>query len=168
MFMNELIHGGFMKIQLTNVKHAKFMSQETECFSATIVIDGKICGQVSNEGHGGGNIYHPWSVSTTLNDHAKTLPKMKTNYGELEMDADLVIGDLFTKWQLEKELKRTLKTRILFVRDGKLLQTNKGTSQDIEAEIKNPQLVTRLRAEKVLNQLSFDEALSIFTETVNI
>jgi len=155
-----------MKIEIRNVKYAKFMSEETECFEATVLIDGKVEGKVSNEGHGGCNFYHPHTLGDKLNEYAKTLPPCKSQYGDLEMDADLLIGDLFEKWSLEKDLKKTLKTRVLFVRDGKLLQTKKYEANQLELLLKTRlnDLVVAVKAEKVLNVLPFDEALSIFAQ----
>lgn len=153
-----------MKIEIRNVKYAKFASQETECFQATVLIDGKVVGQVSNEGHGGNNMYYPHSVETTLDEHAKTLPPCQTQYGPLEMSADLIIGDLFTQWLLAKDLKTALKTRVLFVRDGKLLQTKKYPKEQVARIANTPELALQLKAEKVLNSLPFDEALSIYVK----
>lgn len=153
-----------MKIEIRNVKHAKFASQETECFEATVLINGKVEGHVSNEGHGGNNRYHPFELETKLDEHAKTLPQCETQYGPLEMSADLIIGELFTNWLLEKDLKKTLKTRVLFVREGKLFQTKKYDSVILNGLLNNPQAVEKLSAEKVLNVLPFEEALSIFAK----
>jgi hypothetical protein len=155
-----------MKIEIRNVKYAKFASQETECFEATVLIDGKVVGKVSNEGHGGNNMYYPHDVETTIDTYAKTLPPCKTEYGDLEMSSDLVIGELFTQWLLAKDLKNTLKTRALFLKDGKLLQTKKYPKEQLEKIVKLPEFVVALKAEKVLNNLPFDEALSIFVAKV--
>ena len=48
-----------MKLELKNVKHAAFASQETHCFEATLYVDGKRFATVSNEGHGGCNYEYP-------------------------------------------------------------------------------------------------------------
>ena|SRR5690348_9086905 len=153
-----------MKIEIRNVKHAKFASQETECFEATVLIDGKVEGHVSNEGHGGNNMYHPFQLEEKLDAYAKTLPPYKSQYGDLEMSSDLLIGDLFTKWLLEKDLKRTLKSKILFLRDGKLLQIKK-----VEGDLA-PQHVDKykvaLKTDTILNVLPFNEALDIFVAKV--
>lgn len=41
-----------MKVELKNIKIAKFASEETLCFEATIYIDGKRSGTVKNNGWG--------------------------------------------------------------------------------------------------------------------
>ena len=47
-----------MEIKLKNLKIAKFMSEETTCFQATIYVDGKIAGTAQNDGHGGSTYCH--------------------------------------------------------------------------------------------------------------
>ena len=47
-----------MDIKLKNLKIAKFMSEETTCFQATIYVDGKIAGTAQNDGHGGSTYCH--------------------------------------------------------------------------------------------------------------
>ena len=41
-----------MKITLKNVKHYESMSEETDCFEASLYVDGKKVGRVSNRGTG--------------------------------------------------------------------------------------------------------------------
>ena len=47
-----------MKVEIRNVKHHPDLSEETECFSADLHIDGKRIGSVSNRGTGGGDDCH--------------------------------------------------------------------------------------------------------------
>lgn len=82
-----------MKIELKNVKHAAFASQETDCFQASVYIDGARAGEVSNEGHGGPNRYEPWALQTRINEYAKTLPSVHYHGMDLPQDADTLIGD---------------------------------------------------------------------------
>ena|SRR5690242_14376724 len=153
-----------MKIEIRNVKHAKFASQETDCFEATVLIDGKVEGRVSNEGHGGCNFYHPHDLGFKLDEYAKTLPPCQTQYGPLEMSSDLLIGELFNKWLLEKDLKKTLKSKILFLRDGKLLQVKKIVGEQVEVAVEKYKVA--LKTDTILNALPFNEALDIFVAKV--
>jgi hypothetical protein len=41
------------RITLKSFKTVKWMSEETTCFTATVLLDGKTIGEASNEGHGG-------------------------------------------------------------------------------------------------------------------
>lgn len=45
-------------ISLEDFKYCDWMSEETNCFRATLVVDGKNIGEAYNEGHGGSAYYH--------------------------------------------------------------------------------------------------------------
>jgi hypothetical protein len=111
-------------VTLSKIKYAAFASEETNCFEATVLIDGKPAGTVSNEGRGGCDNFHPRALQQQLNEIAAALPPIDTEYN-LKNDAELLIGKLFENYLLEKELKKALKKRILFTKSGgKLYQTN--------------------------------------------
>ncbi len=42
-----------MKIELKNIKHSEFASEETFCYEATLYVEGKPFAQVRNDGQGG-------------------------------------------------------------------------------------------------------------------
>ena len=42
-----------MKLELKNIKHTAWASQETHCYQASLYVDGKPVAIVSNDGHGG-------------------------------------------------------------------------------------------------------------------
>jgi len=49
-------------ITLKNIKVIKRMSHETECFTASVYIDGKKAGSVENTGQGGCHSYYPANI----------------------------------------------------------------------------------------------------------
>ena len=164
-----------MKIEIKNVKFAEFASTDSNCFTATVYIDGKKAGEVHDDGNGGGMEYNPWSMAHILNEHAKTLPKMKMEgYADLEMDPDLIIGDLFEKWLTEKEsratLKRKLKNNILFVKDKKVwvvkVPNANLTSRPIEPELKKI-LMEKYKADEILNTIPFEDAIATYIKLTN-
>jgi len=57
-----------MKIELKNIKHAEFASQETNCYEATIYINGKREGLVSNDGQGGCDNVTPWQLAREIDE----------------------------------------------------------------------------------------------------
>jgi hypothetical protein len=63
-----------MEITLKNISHNERLSEETNCFSATIYIDGKKAGEASNHGHGGPTMLHPRELEQKIDAYAKTLP----------------------------------------------------------------------------------------------
>lgn len=158
-----------MKIELRNVKHAAFASQETPCFSAAVFIDGKKAGEASNQGHGGPNHIQPRSLEDALTAHAATLPDVATDYEidgkpfSLRPTADYLISEAFTDWATERDLSRLLKGKLVFIKGGKILATKKidpATLKVLLADGDN--LRQRHGADVVLNALPFAEALDLY------
>jgi hypothetical protein len=152
-----------MKIEVRNVKVAKFASRETLCFTAQVILDGKVVGTAMNDGHGGANLYEPRGLYDRLETHAKTLPDITTFATPLRMTADLVIDFLVQDFLAAKDFKKTIASRVLCVdSDGKVVQTKKlpkGT--DIETVART--FVGKPGVAHVLNLLPEDKALAIFT-----
>lgn len=153
-----------MKIELRNVKHAKFASEETECFQAVIYLDGIEVGSVSNEGHGGCNYYTNPTTRERLNVYGKTLPKRVTKYKkddgsfyELDYDADILIGDALIRALESKRLKTMLRTKVVMLDAGKIYTLRVEPFSIAGVKIKYP-------TAKILNELPFEEALDTFLE----
>lgn len=134
-----------MNIEIKNVKHSEFASQETHCFQATIYLDGKRFAQVENDGHGGcDNVYPipgaklkgkewrdkldaveaelgkeiiPFDGDTYVNDAGIERSSTFTLTNSLE----LVVGNLVNKWLQDKEIKTILR-RISYIKEGGLYQ----------------------------------------------
>jgi hypothetical protein len=47
-----------MKIELKNIKHSEWGSEETQCFQANIYLNGKLVGFCDNDGKGGSTSYN--------------------------------------------------------------------------------------------------------------
>lgn len=159
-----------MKIELRNLKHSKWASQETDCFQADVWIDGKRAGQVSNDGHGGANDYAPWQLSETLNEYAATLPAVVFTIDgkphSVPQDADGLIGDALIAKLHERDLKRILSNRVVYVdRQGRLMQTKTTDKTAMARILKMPDLTDRLGAIQVLNLMPLTDALSIYART---
>ena len=107
-----------MKIELKNVKHSEFASHETDCFQASVYIDGKKAGTVDNDGQGGCNRYSPWQLADTLDAYAKTLPPDVYEYGgethTMEQNADILIGDLLNRHLQAKKNKSLCRGKTVF------------------------------------------------------
>jgi len=107
-----------MKIELKNIKHSEFASAETNCFEASVWIDGKRAGTVKNDGQGGPNMYHPWTLENVLNEYAKTLPPVNAFGYEIQDDADTLIHPILTAWLTNKENRRICARRTCFRKPG--------------------------------------------------
>lgn len=111
-----------MNIELKNVKFHASMSEETNCFEATIYVDGKKIGDVNNRGYGGPNDYHYTDKARgdAFEKYCRALPPhvYPAGNGMVEFsvpsDEDCVIDELFSKWLHAKEMKRLCKGRTLF------------------------------------------------------
>lgn len=156
-----------MDIALRNIKHAAFASEETHCFSATVYIDGKKAGTVSNAGHGGPNDYEPHTLEATLDAHGLTLPVHHLLVGtvdhEITVDAEILIGDLVNDYLVSRELKRSMATRILFTRAGVLYESKRLSKSHVLIHLADPDKVkTALKADQILNLMPIDQALVIY------
>jgi hypothetical protein len=168
-----------MKIELKNLKHMESLSEETNCFTATVYIDGKRAGEASNRGHGGCNEYHPFELHQRLADYAKTLPEV-TDQVPMRRDengatvyeawthqpnADSLIDNLVTEALIVKDLRKLLSGRVAVLRNGQIYQSNKVPAATLAHWLSPGEIektTKAMKAEKVLNVLPFDEALKIY------
>jgi hypothetical protein len=154
-----------MNIELRNVKYAAFASEETACFSAAVFIDGKRVGEVSNDGHGGCHRYSSFELEDRLDAHAKTLPPIKKDWCPegLQQTADILIDRALDYALMARDLKRCLKDRLVFVRDGKVFRSKRLPPDALAQALANPaRALAQFKATALLNALPFDEALALF------
>lgn len=112
-----------MKVELKNVKYSAFASQETHCFEATVYIDGKRAGTVSNEGYGGPDSYSSDALFEQLKAIASTMPPIDmTPYGVKETmpeTPETLIGNLMNTYLELREIKRMCAKKTLYRIPGK-------------------------------------------------
>jgi hypothetical protein len=163
-----------MKIELRNVKYAAFASQETSCFEAAIYIDGKREGEAHNDGHGGSTSIHPYALQQRLDAYAKTLPRKVSTIADetdasgfftYEQSGESLVDDALTDYLITRDLKRDLKTRLLFVRGVELRQAKPNgmtLSAWLAAVATHEKAKENLKADAVLNFLPFSDALALY------
>jgi hypothetical protein len=161
------VTGGGAKIQLKNLKHSDFASQETYCFEASVYIDGKKAGTVSNQGCGGCHSYHPNSLYQSLKAEADKLPPIEWRLNEevltIQPDADTLITELVTEALAIKDLKSGMRRRILFVGEGgEIYETKAMEAATLAHQLQRPNIHDLLKTKTILNLLPFNEALSIY------
>ena len=76
-----------MKIELKNIKLAQFASQETNCYQASIYVDGKKSGTVRNDGQGGADLL----CSSDHSCEPAALPRRGPRVGVRVGDAGTVV-----------------------------------------------------------------------------
>lgn len=175
-----------MKIAIKNLKHAEFASYETNCYQATVWVDGKRAFTASNEGHGGADYYEPLhakgkdpsqarsefnAVMEKVEAHCATLPKWGSEFGgedNNDVTPEILINNLIHKKLLEKDLKKLLKSRVLM-----LDKDEHGELKIFEVKYKGVSAIKKPHVDEVglihpsaiiLNNLAFDEALEIYAE----
>ena len=99
------------KLELKSVKVHQAMSEETLCFSATIYVDGKQAGAVTNRGHGGCHEYR-WTDKAT-GERLKAWAEAQNLPIDLEQ-LDQIIYNLVSLTEVEKRLKRLCSKKTLY------------------------------------------------------
>jgi len=168
-----------IKITLKNVKHSEFASHETNCFQATVYVDGKpFCG-AENSGQGGGDNYFPLkggkhnelskriaeidlNLLKELGEH-DTIVSPFNSFSSPKKTFEYMVGDALTEWLVSKDLKKLLAKRVVWVADGKLLQTQAAKSTAIKDRWMN-EIINEKTTDEVLNMLPFDKAISVYAE----
>ena len=126
---NIIINGS--TLSLKSLKTVKWMSEETICFTANIILDGKNIGFASNEGHGGCTFCH----FSTPADEAKALAFAKNAnandfkgwefLAEKGMSFDCLIDILVERndhakanEKIIKKVKKDMLDKVVFVKEG--------------------------------------------------
>ena len=106
-----------MKIELKNININQSMSEETYCYSAKLIADGKHIADVMNRGHGGPDEVRAKAgceeALAAAEAHCKTLPPIHSHGVTLPMDLELVCGELVSEHLVKRDMQRALKTKIL-------------------------------------------------------
>lgn len=133
-----------MEITIANLKHSESLSEETNAYTATILVDGVRAFNASNHGHGGPDMYHPIKGYTGPSEKEiddwlkKNTPPHDFGDLQIENSLELVVGDLVEEKLKDNRLKRLLRTKILVIdkKDGEdVLYSYKGkpTEQALNA-----------------------------------
>lgn len=109
-------------IELKGIKVLSSMSQETNCYEATLYVDGEKWASVGNAGHGGCDDCHPVAGRShqdfiDLNARiAATFEAYQSPYGgdPIPMDIEMVCGDIVDAFIVEKEAKKVTKGKVAF------------------------------------------------------
>jgi hypothetical protein len=162
-----------MKIEIRNLKFSEFASQESNCFQATLYIDGKRVGTARNEGHGGATYIEPHDCAARLNTFAATLPEVVTTMKDEAAPSgfftyaptgESLVDALVEEALTERDLKKALAKRVLFTVSGKsgIFQTKGLKADGLARVLADPALVQKLKADKILNLLPLAEAVVLY------
>lgn len=98
-----------MQVTLKNLKLNTRLSEETYCFSASLYVDGKRRGDVTNRGHGGPTDFSDRNAQREVDEWGKTQPPIESFGMQLPLDAELIVGDLIDKEMLARDRKAVVK-----------------------------------------------------------
>ena len=115
-----------MQIELRRISYSAALSQETAAFSAEVWIEGELAFHARNQGTGGADFYHQvgrWTVAEVdawlkANRPVRTLDE---NLG-CDHDLEIEVADLLARELESRRLKRLLRTNLLTIEIGRILQ----------------------------------------------
>jgi hypothetical protein len=130
MINNNIIINGSV-LTLKSIKTVKWMSEETICFTANLILDGKNIGYASNEGHGGCTFCH----FNTPADEAKAIAFAKqANVNDFKgwefmadkgLSIDILVDILIERndkakanEKIIKKVKKDMADKVIFVKEG--------------------------------------------------
>lgn len=114
------------RVSIKGLKHSEFASRETYCFEASVYIDGKRAGTVSNEGTGGANSYAPRTIEKLVEAIAETLPPISLsqhNQAPLKQTAETLIFTLVEDELNRRKIASLTKSKTYFRKPGESYAT---------------------------------------------
>jgi hypothetical protein len=160
-------------LELKKVKFIESMSEETNCYQAVVYVNGKPAIEVSNDGHGGGDMQHPLAgfdrtIIAAANEFCKkNNPATVFLHGDVTKESfkqkDILYscletwcGDQLHFQTLKKVAARCTKNKVSFVDiNGEVYSTPLG--KHTEAMVIKHFRTKYGRDIKILNELSTEE-----------
>ena len=160
-----------MKLELKNIKHSEFASEETFCYEATLYVEGKPFAQVSNDGKGGADYLYrddrfldgeAWNKCHALvKIHCADKFRWELGDGWREGSIETACHELMTDYLIRKDLNKALKEPC-YLDNNQIVSYNVSSKRpnifdQIRRQLEKPDLV-------FLNELPKDEAFKMFKE----
>ena len=153
-----------MKLELKNIKHTAWASEETHCYQASLYVNGKPVAIVSNDGRGGTDRDYPHPkiephtyrfVMTEVHAYFKSLPNTPSEWNEdgMEQRLEFWCADQVNDWLSARELKSKLRKAFLFQFADRV---------GVFAHKTRP---SRAHKAVILNDLPFEDALALWKAT---
>ena len=92
-------------VTLKSIKVFESGSEETVCFTATLYVDGKRCGKVSNDGHGGAHRYDQWGTINRLIDKIRA-EDTAAGHPRMYEEVDALVDHRIEEWRLLRDVKK--------------------------------------------------------------
>ena len=109
------------RLTVKNYKHLEALSEETDCFTATLYLDGKRIGTAQNHGHGGETTYdfpspaardafNAYAQEWVNSDEVQSDPTHQIN-GKCYASEESLVALACATYRREQKMKRSLKNR---------------------------------------------------------
>lgn len=167
-----------MDIELKNITYNARLSEETPAYAASLYVDGKKIGTVSNAGHGGPDNFDGDREAYDRADKwcRENLPKGVVRTGnedegvkthEFDTDLEMRCGELLEAHLLRRELRSLLRSKILYLNNnGALMETSYKGVRKIEAKHMEHFKAKAQGVRKILNELPEEEAFKLFRDNI--
>lgn len=93
------------RVSLKSIKHFAAGSEETDCFVATLYLDGKKAGDVRNDGHGGCNSYGDWGAVRAFSDEVNAA-EVAAGRGRMPEGLDTLVSHAFAAHLERKDAQK--------------------------------------------------------------
>ena len=106
-------------IELKGIKHAAFASEETHCYEASVYFNGKKIGHVSNDGHGGADMFHgdykTWHdlEARIKTDHPQYHMEWDDSWNDMCME--VWCGEQVNKFLSHRDFQKYMKSKVVFI-----------------------------------------------------
>jgi hypothetical protein len=155
------------RITITKLKIAKFASEETLCFQATVLFDGIVFAEASNDGHGGSTFVRALpGKSQRMADaeaFAASIATEETFDGHLtDIVDDLVCAEEERK-TIERAFKRDMKSKVLFLFEGKIREVR---VRDASSEQIRDYIRRKYDRAQILNEMTPDAAFQVYAQVL--
>tara|TARA_R110002050_G_scaffold197682_9_gene332514 strand:+ start:39 stop:539 length:501 start_codon:yes stop_codon:yes gene_type:complete len=160
-----------MKLELKNIKHSVFASQETFCYEGVVYIDGKKSLYVSNDGRGASDNLEPiGSIPYSIIQKAdnwckKNLPKWKgCDDDEYHTTFEMWCHEEVNQFLIRKELKNKLTKCVMFFKNGDLMESRYKNVKKLSGVHMNHFKANHKGVKVILNEMPFDNAFKHYNE----
>lgn len=173
------------RVTLTNLKVAEFASEETLCFSATVLFDGVPVADASNDGRGGCTFLRPRKGAANrlaeAEAFAERLPALVSEYDDpkepsrkltiditLDLLVDHIAGELHDDRRIRSRFTRDIANKVLYVRENRLCFLRGVKLKEIrDRDTLFASIRERFGPEVViLNELAREEAFALWSKHV--
>lgn len=154
-----------MEFSLKSLKIHRDLSEETLCYSATLLIDGKPAFTCANRGHGGCDTNHQIGSHTIA--EVEQYIRENTPNGVVLFDfsspIECLVGRLIDLDDASRLLKRKLKTSFLFIENGTIQSFKPSGGRKFDEAWGTAFAIRRPELQRITTSQNWQAAIDILT-----